>query len=287
MSLDRAEYAMTVTADRPPCQEETPRSRWNPGRKPQDLAVRGTWEPEPGGRVLPRESLGLAAGGRGVGRDVTGRTWFVEGAVPGDLIEAETVRAHARFVEGRAARIDRPGPSRRSAPCPMQGACGGCPWMVLGDAAQRDAKIGLLRDALVHIGRFDRPPLMQFEGPRNRSPTATRSNCRSAVIPTDGASSGCTAPAMPRRSRTSPLVCSSIRGRIACSPPSGSSSSTGRAATTGRSTALRTSGSSCARHWLRAATWWSCAVLPGASRPVPRWPGSSGIAIPRSRDSSA
>lgn len=118
--------------------------------------------PDPGGMVV-LEISGVAAGGRGVGRDTGGRAWLVEGAVTGDVVEAEPLRVHGRFVEGRARRIARPSPARRSPPCPYQGACGGCPWMVLPEPDQREAKLGVVREALARIGRFDRPPLEGIE----------------------------------------------------------------------------------------------------------------------------
>lgn len=97
---------------------------------------------------------GLAAGGRGVARP-GGRVWFVPGAFPGDHVRAAAVRAHPRFVEGRLVALSRPSPDRRPAPCPVQGRCGGCPWMPLEEAIQREWKGRLVRDALGRIGGVD------------------------------------------------------------------------------------------------------------------------------------
>ena len=72
---------------------------------------------------LEIESLG--GGGRGVAR-ADGRVWFVAGALPGELVEAEPERARAGVVEARTVAVLRPGPWREPEPCPVAAACGGC-----------------------------------------------------------------------------------------------------------------------------------------------------------------
>jgi 23S rRNA (uracil1939-C5)-methyltransferase len=94
-----------------------------------------------------------AAGGRGLGR-VDGRVWMVLGAVPGDEVEARVVHDRGRFVQAVLHRLTRPSPSRRSAPCPIQAECGGCPLMEIDEALQRAAKKQFLIDALLRIGRL-------------------------------------------------------------------------------------------------------------------------------------
>ncbi len=102
----------------------------------------------------------LAAGGRGVARR-DGKVWMVEGAVPGDRILAEPVRERPRLVEGRTIRILEPSALRREPPCPLQASCGGCPWMVLDEAGQREWKGKVVRDSLERIGRLPDPPVEQ------------------------------------------------------------------------------------------------------------------------------
>ena len=99
-----------------------------------------------------------AAGGRGVGR-VSGLAWLIEGAVPGDIVRARAVKRRPRFVEAVVTSIDHPSASRRRPPCPIQGACGGCPLMVVDESAQRAAKKRFVVDALQRIGRFPGIPV--------------------------------------------------------------------------------------------------------------------------------
>lgn len=93
----------------------------------------------------------LAAGGRGVARH-EGKVWFVEGAFPGDRVEAEVLADRKRYVEARAVRVLEPSSDRRTAPCPLQEQCGGCPWMPLDEAAQRSWKRRIVLDALERVG---------------------------------------------------------------------------------------------------------------------------------------
>src|SRR5262245_39369052 len=92
-----------------------------------------------------------AAGGRGVGR-VSGQVWLVEGGVPRDLVEARSLKRRPRYVEAAAVRVERASPSRRRPQCAIQGACGGCPLMVVDEGLQREAKKRFVVDALRRIG---------------------------------------------------------------------------------------------------------------------------------------
>lgn len=90
-----------------------------------------------------------------------GLVWFVPGALPGDRVLAEARRRRPRFVEGRLVRRLRDSPERRDPPCPLQPACGGCPWMALAEPDQLRWKRSLVLDALRRIGQsgvpVDRP----------------------------------------------------------------------------------------------------------------------------------
>ncbi len=94
-----------------------------------------------------------AVGGRAVGR-VDGRVHLVRAAGPGDVVTLRILKDHGRFVDAKAESIDQPSIDRRPAPCAIQGACGGCPLMIVGEERQREAKRRFVVDALDRIGRF-------------------------------------------------------------------------------------------------------------------------------------
>jgi 23S rRNA (uracil1939-C5)-methyltransferase len=106
----------------------------------------------------------MANGGRGVARH-DGRVWFVKGGIAGDRLWARVERDRPHFVEAVAARREVSSPDRREAPCPVQGSCGGCPWMTLEEEAQANWKRRLVVDALERIGRISSPDVAAVRRP--------------------------------------------------------------------------------------------------------------------------
>lgn len=101
--------------------------------------------------VLDIESLDLEA--RGVAhRD--GKVVFVEGALPGERVEARVIRQKPSFDTARLERIQKPSAQRMAPPCPHFGVCGGCAMQHLEPAAQVAVKQRVLEDALSHIGKL-------------------------------------------------------------------------------------------------------------------------------------
>jgi 23S rRNA (uracil1939-C5)-methyltransferase len=100
----------------------------------------------------------LAGGGRGVSRH-DGLVWLVEGAVPGDRVLVREIRRRPRLVEAEVAEVVEPSPDRRRPSCALQPSCGGCSWMVLGEAEQRRWKRQIVVEALDRIGRLGDVPV--------------------------------------------------------------------------------------------------------------------------------
>ncbi|MCQ4294704.1 23S rRNA (uracil(1939)-C(5))-methyltransferase RlmD [Pseudomonas stutzeri] len=67
----------------------------------------------------------LANDGRGIAF-VEGRTWFVEGALPGEEVEARVLSARSQIVEARCERVLQASAQRQVEPCPHARLCGGC-----------------------------------------------------------------------------------------------------------------------------------------------------------------
>lgn len=69
----------------------------------------------------------LTYGPDAIARDEDGRAIFVQGAIPGDTVEAEIYEEGQRFAKAKTVRILEASPDRVKAPCPFVGICGGCP----------------------------------------------------------------------------------------------------------------------------------------------------------------
>jgi 23S rRNA (uracil1939-C5)-methyltransferase len=99
----------------------------------------------------------IAAGGDGVARH-EGLVVLTPRTAPGERIIAD-VRVERRLGRGHLEQIVRPGPDRIDPTCPhyVEDRCGGCQLQHLSYDAQLSAKQGIIRDAMVRIGKRDVP----------------------------------------------------------------------------------------------------------------------------------
>ncbi|OYY96002.1 MAG: 23S rRNA (uracil(1939)-C(5))-methyltransferase [Hydrogenophilales bacterium 28-61-23] len=90
--------------------------------------------------------------GKGIGhRD--GKTIFVDGALPGEVVMASSYRKKPDFEQAQATRILKSSPFRVTPQCVWFGVCGGCTHQHLDEAAQVAAKQRVLEDCFKHIGK--------------------------------------------------------------------------------------------------------------------------------------
>ena len=98
---------------------------------------------------------GIADRGKGVGRTAEGLTVFVEGAVPGDVVDVFVQKKKSGFAEGNVERLVTPSPDRVDYFCQHFPVCGGCKWQNLDYAAQLRHKQQVVEDALRRIGKVE------------------------------------------------------------------------------------------------------------------------------------
>jgi len=98
---------------------------------------------------------GIAEKGRGVGRDSEGRVYFVEGAVPGDIVDVQVFRKKKGYYEGYIGAFQSFSPHRVEPFCAHFQLCGGCSWQHFDYAAQLEQKQLLVENALLRIGKLD------------------------------------------------------------------------------------------------------------------------------------
>jgi 23S rRNA (uracil1939-C5)-methyltransferase len=115
------------------------------------------------GEPLELEVDSLAFGGRGVARS-GGYVVFVAGALPGDRVRAEVLRAKRSFAEARVVELLRPGADRLPDRCLHDGEpCPGAPWQGLPYERQLACKRGQVDEALRRIGGLDGFELEEIE----------------------------------------------------------------------------------------------------------------------------
>jgi 23S rRNA (uracil1939-C5)-methyltransferase len=89
--------------------------------------------------------------GRGVAR-LDGKTVFVDGALPGELVLLRRTRFQRRHDEAVVVEVQRASPERVTSRCPHYGVCGGCSLQHLDHGAQLAAKGRVFAETLARIG---------------------------------------------------------------------------------------------------------------------------------------
>ncbi|OHC64347.1 MAG: 23S rRNA (uracil(1939)-C(5))-methyltransferase [Rhodocyclales bacterium GWA2_65_19] len=91
--------------------------------------------------------------GRGVAH-VDGKVIFIEGALPGELVDYASYRRKPSYEKAHALMVLRASSQRVEPSCPHFGTCGGCSMQHLNLAGQTAAKQRVLEDALWHIAKL-------------------------------------------------------------------------------------------------------------------------------------
>jgi len=97
--------------------------------------------------------LDIAAEGKCVAR-IEDKVYFVEGGVPGDLVDILVEKNKKSYAEARVYRLKTPSADRQEAFCSHFGVCGGCKWQNLEYAKQLELKTKQVKDAFERIGKI-------------------------------------------------------------------------------------------------------------------------------------
>lgn len=80
---------------------------------------------------------------------------FIDGAVPGDVVDVMVHRKKNSYAEGKAIKLIKPSPYRIEPRCEHFGTCGGCKWQSLSYERQLFFKQKYVTDAFTRIGKLD------------------------------------------------------------------------------------------------------------------------------------
>ena len=95
----------------------------------------------------------IGSAGEGIGH-FEGMTYFVNGAIPGDVIRAGITKLKKTYGYARVIEIIEPSKDRVDPVCPVAGRCGGCQIMQMDYEGQLKWKQSLVREKLHRIGGF-------------------------------------------------------------------------------------------------------------------------------------
>ncbi|MEQ6434384.1 23S rRNA (uracil(1939)-C(5))-methyltransferase RlmD [Comamonas sp. w2-DMI] len=116
------------------------------------------------------EVLSMDMDAQGVARKPDGKVVFIDGALPGEIVSANTHRKKNNWEAATLTEIHRESPQRVPPGCPNfglhAGACGGCKMQHLHVAAQVAIKQRVLEDNLWHLAKVRAETLLRpIEGP--------------------------------------------------------------------------------------------------------------------------
>ena len=108
----------------------------------------------------------VAAEGKCVAKH-DGQVIFVEGVVPGDVVDLQVFRKKKSFMEGRAMKFHALSEKRVEAFCSHFGTCGGCKWQNLSYGDQLQFKWQQVKDHLERIAKVPLPEIKPILGSPN------------------------------------------------------------------------------------------------------------------------
>ncbi len=104
-----------------------------------------------------------AAEGKSLAR-VDGKVIFIEGAVPGDVVDVQVSKSKKDWAEGKAMQIHSFSADRVTPFCSHFGVCGGCQWQMLPYEKQLQYKTKQVEDVLTRIGKVALPKMEPIIG---------------------------------------------------------------------------------------------------------------------------
>lgn len=105
-----------------------------------------------------------AAEGKSIAHLEDGKTIFVTGGVPGDLVEVVVLKNKKSYAEGKVLKITEESKDRVHPFCVHFGICGGCKWQMLPYSKQLEYKQIQVEDQLSRIGHVELPEIQPIIG---------------------------------------------------------------------------------------------------------------------------
>ncbi|MBR6251133.1 MAG: 23S rRNA (uracil(1939)-C(5))-methyltransferase RlmD [Bacteroidales bacterium] len=113
------------------------------------------------------EITDVAAEGKALCR-IDDKVVFVNGAVPGDIVDIQITRKRSSFMEGNAINFHKYSEDRVAPMCKYFGTCGGCKWQTLPYEKQLFYKEREVTQNLKRLGKIELPEPLSILASANR-----------------------------------------------------------------------------------------------------------------------
>ena len=114
------------------------------------------------------EVIDTAAKGKSVGKAPDGRVIFLSNAVPGDVVDVQTLKKRSAYYEGKAIAFHSYSDKRTQPKCEHFGTCGGCKWQDMDYKYQLIYKQNEVVNNLKRIGHLELPEISPILGSKKQ-----------------------------------------------------------------------------------------------------------------------
>lgn len=114
------------------------------------------------------EVIDAGAKGKSVAKSPDGRVIFLSNAVPGDVVDIQTLKKRKTYFEGKAIKFHKYSDKRTEPVCDYFGTCGGCKWQHMEYESQLFYKEKEVVENLKRIGHLELPEITPILGCENQ-----------------------------------------------------------------------------------------------------------------------
>jgi len=107
------------------------------------------------------------AKGKSIAKAPDGRVIFISNAVPGDVVDIQTMKQRKAYYEGKAIKIQEYSPKRTEPVCKHFGTCGGCKWQNMHYDYQLEYKQREVVNNLQRLGKIELPEITPISGSKD------------------------------------------------------------------------------------------------------------------------
>ena len=110
------------------------------------------------------EVIDAGAKGKTIAKAPDGRVIFLSNAVPGDIVDVQTLKKRKAYFEGKAIAFHKYSEKRTEPKCQHFGTCGGCKWQDMDYKYQLEYKQNEVVNNLKRIGHLQLPEVTPIMG---------------------------------------------------------------------------------------------------------------------------